>query len=162
MTFRSRDLRTAAAIAIGILAPVLPIACPTIDKNFGNGGGGAGTGGGGAGGSTGEFGTNGVGGGFGGAGSVGTGMGSTSVTTTTGAGGGAAGCVSCAKAVAKGGTVCGGLSSDAYTALTACGCVGTCASACGVTLCKGAPAGLTCGACLVSACPDQQADCSVH
>jgi hypothetical protein len=169
------DLRTAAAIVIGILAPVIPIACPTFNPLVGPGGGGASAGGGGAGG--GGSGT-GFGGGFGGqgggggAGTVGPGgafgmggvggvTGVSSTSSSTGIGGGE-NCLSCAKAVEQGGDVCDGLSSDAYEALAACACVGTCATACTPTLCAQGPAGVTCGACLVASCPDQQADCSVN
>jgi|HubBroStandDraft_2_1064218.scaffolds.fasta_scaffold219028_2 hypothetical protein len=156
--------RGLAAFALGLLAAAVPAACPSIDPNLGLGGGGAssmGSGGSGGGGmgfggfSQGGAGTVGPGGSFG----LGGGM---PATVTSGPGGGA-GCVSCAKALQLGGAdVCPGLPSDAYAALGACACVGTCASMCKTTLCEQGPAGVACGACLVSACPDQQAQCSVE
>ena len=157
----ARDLWRAAAFLIAILAPLVPTACPSVHV-MGFGGGGSGTGG--------MGGAGGVGPGFGGfthggAGTVGPGgfgLGGgfpKTVSSTTSA----AGCLGCAMAVQQGGAgVCPGLPSDAYAALGACACVGTCAAKCGDTLCKQGPAGVACGACVVSTCPDQQADCAVN
>jgi hypothetical protein len=164
MTFRKL-----LALAIGILAPVIPIACPTPSTQPGTGGTGGGTGG--TGGQPFPFGGSGTGGfAHGGAGTVGPGgafgtggFPQTTASTTTGS----AGCLSCAQALQQGGgNVCSGLPADAYSALAACACANVagnnCLSPCQHNLCKQAPASLQCEQCFVSNCPNEQADCAVN
>ncbi|APR77900.1 Hypothetical protein A7982_03247 [Minicystis rosea] len=78
---------------------------------------------------------------------------------TGGEGGGVPACGTCAFVFTNGGTPCDAASSDAYTALYACGC-GPCASACGGTLCTSAPPDATCGKCLETSCAAQAAECA--
>jgi hypothetical protein len=98
------------------------------------------------------------------------GAGGAITTGSGGSGGGGSGgsggtptCGTCAYVYANGGVVCGNTpSADAWQALIACACQGTCDSACGASFCTTAPVDPGCGTCLGASCAAAQTACAMN